>query len=738
MRIEQYLTFTDHTLWEVIVNGNSVSLVASASTGAEDLEQTDTDNLEEIDIKWQVAMLNMRVKRFIKKIGMMLDLNGKETVGCNRTKVECYNCHRKGHFIRDCRAPRNQRNRNIDALTKNAPVNTYTTNALVVQDGIGYQTGLESLEARIVVHKKNEAVYEEDISFLKYDVQVKDISIKEIKNRLENALKEKDDLKLKLEKFETYSKNLTKQINSQISAIDKTDLGYDGQMNESDLNDIYVNKNKVLNNVVDSRESDGDDNQVNNRFKKGEGYHVVPSPCTRNYMPPRADLSFAGLDNYVFKSKVSETITSVPKIETNASKTSKDSLEKSKTIRSSAPLIEEHESDSEEENVFKPKEVTKTVKPSLEKIEFINARNTDVEKENKVEKPRKFSQSPRDCDFYENKMVLNNKRKITGPKEIRPVWDNTARVNHQNKLSHPHPKRNFVLATVLTKSEQVPVNAAKQSSHKVATLVSAARRVNTTTSRPNVNNTLPTTYSYFKAHSPGNLQYALQDQGIFDSGCSKNVTGNKSYLTDYQEIDSGFVAFGRNAKGVKITRKGIENQMNHKVKTIKCDNKTKFKNRIMNEFCEMNGIRREFSVARTPQQNGVIERKNRTLIEAAKTMLADSKLPTTFWAKAVNTSCYVQNRVLVIKPHNKTPYELFLGRKPALSFMRPFGCPVIILNTLDQLDKFDEKSNDSFFIGYSINSKAFKVFNTRTRFVEGNLHINFLENKPNVTGTVPN
>ncbi|GJZ59070.1 putative ribonuclease H-like domain-containing protein [Tanacetum coccineum] len=158
----------------------------------------------------------------------------------------------------------------------------------------------------------------------------------------------------------------------------------------------------------------------------------------------------------------------------------------------------------------------------------------------------------------------------------------------------------------------------------------------------------------------------------------------------------------------------------------------------MNEFCEMKGIRREFSVARTPQQNGVAERKNRTLIEAARTMLADSKLPTTFWAEAVNTACYVQNRVLVIKPHNKTPYELFLGRKPALSFMRPFGCPVTILNTLDHLGKFDGKSDDGFFVGYSINSKAFRVFNTRTRFVEENLHINFLENKPNVAGTGPN
>nr|GEU77448.1 putative ribonuclease H-like domain-containing protein [Tanacetum cinerariifolium] len=511
-----------------------------------------------------------------------------------------------------------------------------------------------------------------------------------------------------------------------------------------------------LDKTYDSRKSNGDDNQVNDRFKKGEGYHAVPPPYTRNYMPPRVELSFAGLDNFVFKSKMSETITSVPKIETNASKTSKDSFEKPKTVRPSAPLIEEWESDSEDENVFKPKDVKKTVKPSLEKIEFVNA--TTVKNENKAEKLRKFSQSPRgkkrnwnglmtrklrdgfefkkkacfvcgsinhlikDYYFYENKMVLNNKGKITGPKEIKPVWDNTPWVNHQNKLTHPHPKRKFIPAAVLTKSGQVPVNDAKQSSQRAATSVSAARRVNTAASRPNVNNALPTTYSYFKAHSLGNSQYALQAHRIFDSGCSRHITRNKSYLTDYQEIDCGFVAFGENAKEGKITRKG-------KIRTGKLDfedvyymKELKFnlfsvsqmydkKNSVLftdtecvvlspdfklldesqvllknyDKFYEMKGIRRDFSVARTPQQNGVAKRKNKTLIEVARTMLTDSKLPTTILAEAVNTACYVQNKMLVIKSHNKTPYELFPDRQHALSFMRPFGCPVTILNTLNHL-----------------------------------------------------
>ncbi|GJZ82309.1 putative ribonuclease H-like domain-containing protein [Tanacetum coccineum] len=145
-----------------------------------------------------------------------------------------------------------------------------------------------------------------------------------------------------------------------------------------------------------------------------------------------------------------------------------------------------------------------------------------------------------------------------------------------------------------------------------------------------------------------------------------------------------------------------------------------FKNRVMNQFCKIKGIKREFSVARTLQKNGVTERKNRTLIEATRTMLADSKLPTTLWAEVVNTACYVQNRVLVIKPHNKTPYELLLGRKPTLSFIRPFGCPVTILNTIDHLGKFDGKAYEEFFV--STNSKAFRVFKSRTRIVEEKLH----------------
>nr|GEX58412.1 ribonuclease H-like domain-containing protein [Tanacetum cinerariifolium] len=182
---------------------------------------------------------------------------------------------------------------------------------------------------------------------------------------------------------------------------------------------------------------------------------------------------------------------------------------------------------------------------------------------------------------------------------------------------------------------------------------------------------------------------------------------------------------------------GIENQLGCKVKVIRCDNRIEFKNSIMNQFCDIKGIKREFSTPRTPRQNGVAEKKNRTLIKAARTMLVDSKLPTTFWAEVVNTACYVLNRALVIKPHNKTPYELIRGRPPLIDFMKPIECPVTILNTRDYLAKFDEKADEVFFVWYTMVSKAIRVFNKRTRIAKETLNIRFLENAPNVKGNGP-
>ncbi|GJV34700.1 putative ribonuclease H-like domain-containing protein [Tanacetum coccineum] len=481
-------------------------------------------------------------------------------------------------------------------------------------------------------------------------------------SELEEALKEKDDLKLKLEKFEESSKNLTKLINSKISAKDKAGLGYDSQ----------INKSEVVHSEFNSRESNVDDYPVNDRFKIGEGFHAVPPPYSGNYMPSRPDLSFPRLDDYVYKTKVSET-------ETSISKTSKDIIEKPKTVRPSAPIIEDWDTDS----VFRPK--TDQTKPKFTKINFVKSNENVkyVNKENihkQVEYPKK-SQSPR---------------------------------------------------AVATKLGQVPVNAAKQNSPRAASSISTARPFNTAALKSKMNDAFRKTYSYFKAHSPEVLNETeclvlSPDFKLLDESqvLLKVPRQNNMYSFDLKNV----VPSG----GETLLEVYLQSflKMTILVLLVRRESNTK------PLFCEMKEIKREFSVARTPQQNGVAERKNRTLIEAAKTMLADSLLPTTFWAEVVSTACYVQNRVLVTKPHNKTPYELLHGRPPSISFMRPFRCPVTILNTLDPLGKFDRKADEGFFVGYSINSKAFRVFNTRTRNAEENLHITFLENKPNVTGSGP-
>ncbi|GJS60332.1 uncharacterized mitochondrial protein-like protein [Tanacetum coccineum] len=193
---------------------------------------------------------------------------------------------------------------------------------------------------------------------------------------------------------------------------------------------------------------------------------------------------------------------------------------------------------------------------------------------------------------------------------------------------------------------------------------------------------------------PGHLNFKTMN---------KLVKGNLFVQDDYSRFTwVFFLATKDETSGIlKSFITGIENLVDHKVKVIRCDNGTEFKNREMNQFCEIKGILRQFSVARTPQQNGVAERRNRTLIEAARTMLADSKLPTTFWLK-------------------RSSYTALLCAN--------YEC-------CNHLGKFDGKADEGFFVGYSLNSKAFRVFNSRTRIVEENLHIRFSESTPNVVGS---
>ncbi|GJZ71904.1 ribonuclease H-like domain-containing protein [Tanacetum coccineum] len=250
---------TIDNLSDVVICAFFASQPNSPQLDNEDLQQINPNDLEEMDLRWQMAMLIMRARRFLKNTGRKLTVNGNETIGFDKSKVECYNCHKRGHFARECRAPRNQENRNRENTRRVVPVETTTSNALVSCDGSGYdwsdqaeegptnfalmaysstssnsevstdsncsssclenvkilkeqnehllkdlrtsklnaiayKTGLEYIEARLLVYKKNEFVYEEDIKVVKREIHLREVAITELKRKLELAQKQKDEI----------------------------------------------------------------------------------------------------------------------------------------------------------------------------------------------------------------------------------------------------------------------------------------------------------------------------------------------------------------------------------------------------------------------------------------------------------------------------------------------------------------------------------------------------------------
>nr|GEY71548.1 hypothetical protein [Tanacetum cinerariifolium] len=281
----------------------------------------------------------------------------------------------------------------------------------------------------------------------------------------------------------------------------------------------------------------------------------------------------------------------------------------------------------------------------------------------------------KDCDFYEKKMAHKTLR------------NHAQRGNHQHyaRMTLPNLQKHVVPTAVLTKSKLVPITATRRVTATIPKLyVTRPRTAKSIVSKPHspprrhinrspspkVSN-FPSKVTSVKAPMVnGNPQHALKDKRVIDSRCSMHMTGNMSYLSDFEELNGGYVAFGGNPNGGKIFSKG-------NIRTGKMD------------FDDVYFVK-----------------ELKTLIEAAKTMLADLLLPIPFWAEAVNIACYVHNRVLVTKPYNKTPYELLFSRTPSIGFMRPFGCPVTILNTLDPLEKAGEESVQQyvFFLVWSSGS----------------------------------
>ncbi|GJX88887.1 putative ribonuclease H-like domain-containing protein [Tanacetum coccineum] len=590
------------------------------------------------------------------------------------------------------------------------------------------------------------------------------------------VVKEKEQLQKTLDSWKDSSKNLWRLINSSMSSSSKIGLGYEIKSN----NEVLSYEEEMNFSVFNCTEEDSVGKHVYNRFIKTNDFKGVPHPLSGDYTPKPQEEIDESL--YVYGKKGPQE----PEPSVSDDRSSECSTCQSNDSAGSIGTSSVHSVDFESEISRVPQEVINHANHFVPRSVILNSGRPNVN-----------SVRP---NVNTVRTHINSVRQ-----NVNSVWSNinTGRTN----VNSVRPRVSTVSSNVNTVRSRQPVPTRTSNSFSPkrpqgnwGSAVKTSAGYNWRPTRPNSNcNGGPT---FIRTDHP---LKNMVDRGIFNSGCSGHMTGNKDQLEDFEEFNGGSVTFG-GSKGY-ITGKGrirvgnldfdsvsfvkelghfnlfsisqiycssarrlghinfknlnklvkgnlvrglpskdetsgilqnfikqIENQLNHRVKIIRSDNGTEFKNRDMLEFCGNKGIKQEYSNARTPQQNGVAERMNRTLIKAARTMLADSLLPTTFWAEAVSTACYIFNRVRVTKPQNKTPYELLFGHKPIISYIRPFGCHVTILDTLSVLGKFDGKSDEGFLVGYSLNSKAYRVYNLVTKRVEVNLHVNFLEDKPNVKG----
>ncbi|GJW84223.1 ribonuclease H-like domain-containing protein [Tanacetum coccineum] len=748
-----------------------------------DLEQIDDMDIEEMDINWQIAMIAIRMKKFYKKTGRRVWIDGnkpvddgvvnwgehtKEEVETNHALMVINSNNEVSLCSKTC----------IDSYNKLKTLCDEQTNQLGEQEVkiLAYDQAVKKLEAQVVTFQKQQLSLNEQLTFQANALYEKDEKLKKYRRIGMKAIKEKEQLQKTVDSWKDSSKNLWKLVDSGMSSTSKVGLGYEIKSND----EVLSYEEEMNRTVFNCTEEDFIDKPLYSRFSKTDSFKGVPHPLTGDYTPkPQQEIDES---LYVYGKKGPQK----PEISDSDDKSNEHSTCQSNDSEGSFRNPSEHSSESESESISIPNEMSTF------------------------------------------KSVTTNEKVVSESKEVEPsLWNNANRVNHVNHFI-PRPVQlntgrgnvNFVRPNVNT--GRTIVKSVRQNVNSVRSNVNTGSfNINTVKAKQPINTSNSNSFSPVRPqdHPLKNME----DRGIFDSGCLGHMTSNKDHLDDFEECKGGSVTFG-GSKGY-ITGKGrirvdtskvprqhnmysfdmktptpakdytcliakatsdesklwhrrlghinfknlnkvvkgnlvrglptkvfflatkdetsgilqnfirqIENQLNHRVKIIRSDNGTEFKNRNMLEFCGNKGIKQEYSNARTPQQNGVAKRMNITLIKAARTMLANSLLPTTFWAEAVSTACYIFNRVRVTKPQNKTPYELLFGHKPIISYIRPFGCHVTILDTLSVLGKFDGKCDEGFLVGYSLNSKAFRVYNLVTKKVEVNLHVKFLEEKPNVKG----
>nr|GEV31201.1 hypothetical protein [Tanacetum cinerariifolium] len=690
-----------------------------------DLKQIDVDDLEEMDLRWQMAMLTMRAKRFLQKTGINLGDNGPTSMRFDISKVECYNCHMNGHFARKCRSPKDSRRHGAaKPQRRTVPVKTSTSNALVSQcDESDYEScSPSSLSNRSQPSGRYHVVYPPIIG---------------------TFMPPKPDL----------------VFHTALIAVETDHSTFTVQLSPSKPAQDLSHTNRPTIPIIEDWVSDSEDesktkaSQIVPRFVQSieqvktprHSVHLVETSipaATRKPTSPKSNSSGKRRNrktcfvcksvNHLIKDcdyHAKKTAQPTPRNSAHRGYNKQNASFTHKNPQSIWFLLQCSLSELNGGYVafggnLKGGKISGKAKIKIRKLDFDDVYFVKELKFNLLsvsqmcDKKNSVLFTNIECLVLSHDFKLSDKSQVllrvprennmynVNLKNIIPSGDLTclfakATIDESNFWHRRLGHINFKTINKLVKGNLVrglPIKVFENNNTCVACKKGKQHKASCKTKHvSSVDQPL------FRLH-----------MDLFGPTFVKSLN-KKSYCLvvtdDYSRFTWVFFLATKDETSpiLKTFITGLENQLSLKVKVIRSDNGTEFKNSDLNQ----------------------------TLIEATRTMLANSLLPIPFWAEAVNTTCYVQNRVLVTKPHNKTPYELLHGRTPSIGFMRPFGCHVTILNTLNSLGKFERKVDEGFLVGYSVNSKAFRVYNSRTHIVQETLHVNFLENKPNIAGSGP-
>ncbi|GKD25900.1 putative ribonuclease H-like domain-containing protein [Tanacetum coccineum] len=541
-----------------------------------------------MDLRWQMDMLTMRARRFLKNIGRKFYVNRTKTIGFDKSKVECYNCYKRGHFARKCRALRNQENRNRENTIRVVPMET-TSNAFVSCDYFGYDWSDQAKEGPTnfaLMAFSSTSSNSEVSTYSNYSSSCLE-NVKILKKQNEQLLKDLRTSKLNVIAYKTCRKVATTELRRKLELAQK-------QKDEIQLIvENFENSSKSLSKLIDC--------QIVDKCKTGLGYNDVPPPYTRNFMPPKPNLSFFDLEEFVNEPIVSDPIVKKPIVETSEAKASAD---KSKVVRKNLglPLIKDWISDSEDEAESKPKIEKKTVKPSFAKVEVNNVNTA---------RP---------------KAVLNAVKGNQVNVVKASAWQSTIRFAEKGVIDSGCSRHMTGNMSYIIDFEEINGGYVTFGGNPKGGKITGKVPRNDNMYSVDLKNIVPKgglTCLFSKATSdesklwysrPGHINFKTMNKLVKEN----LVRGLSSKLFDINQTCVGsqkgnkhrdscfFLATKDETSGILksfITR--VENLIDQKVKIIMCDNGTEFKNKEMNQFCERKGIMREFSIARTPQQNGI-------------------------------------------------------------------------------------------------------------------------------------